>query len=72
MFNLFQKKSNSNEIINTKKEILNDFILILEDFQNTLESNLQWKRKEKTLENEINLTKENYLRQINDLNLKGE
>ena len=74
MFNLFHKnsKTDSNEILRTKKEIINDFISILEDFQNTMNSNVQWKKKKFVLDNQINLAKENYMRQIVDLNIKGE
>ena len=73
MFNLFQKKSkNEQEILNLKNELYNDFISILEDFQNTIDSNLQWKRKQLVLKNEVNLTKEVYEKKIEELNTNGE
>lgn len=73
MFNLFQKKSkNKQEILDLKNELYNDFISILEDFQNTIASNLQWKRKQLVLENEVNLTKEVYEKKIEELNTNGE
>ena len=73
MFNLFQKKSkNKQEILDLKNELYNGFISILQDFQNTIDSNLQWKRKQLVLKNEVNLTKEVYEKKIEELNTNGE
>ena len=78
---LFNKKSKqikklSNEVnrLNkqlyyNKKDDINNFILILEQLQETINTPMQWKQKVCTINNEIILALENYKNKIIELDI---
>ena len=54
-----------------KKDDINDFISILEQIQETNNENLQWKRRQCIIDNEINLALENYKNKIIELDINA-
>ena len=77
---LFNKKSKSieqsvqetkkvKEDYSKQKELINDFIFILEHIQDTNNENLQWKRRQCRIDNEITLAIENYRQKILELDI---
>lgn len=73
---LFNKKSKlaeqsvqetKKEDYSKQKELINDFIFILEHIQETNNENLQWKRRQCRIDNEITLAIENYRQKILEL-----
>lgn len=54
-----------------KKDDYNDFISILEQIQQTNNENLQWKKRQSTMNNEISLSIENYRNKILELDIKA-
>ena len=75
---LFNKKSKSieqsvqetkKENYSKQKELINDFIFILEHIQDTNNENLQWKRRQCRIDNEITLAIENYRQKILELDI---
>lgn len=69
---MFNKKSKKIEkllkaltkTIKEKRDLVEDFILILEDIQNTNNEKLQWKHKQLVINNKIDLAIENYKKKI--------
>ncbi len=80
---LFSKKSKqiedlSNEIVRlnhqlyyNKKEDINDFISILEQIQETINTPMQWKQKLCTMNNQTELALENYRNKIIELDINA-
>ena len=54
-----------------KKDDINDFIFILEQIQETNNENLQWKKRQSTINNEIDLVIENYKNKIIELDINA-
>ena len=54
-----------------KKDDINDFISILEQIQETNNENLQWKKRQCIINNEINLALENYKNKIIELDINA-
>lgn len=69
---MFNKKSKKIEkllkaltkTIKEKRDLVEDFILILEDIQNTNNEKLQWKHKQLVINNKVDLAIENYKKKI--------
>ena len=80
---LFGKKSEqietlSEEVIRLNRQLyynrkndINDFISILEQIQETNNENLQWKKRQCIINNEINLALDNYKDKIIELDIKA-
>ncbi len=75
---LFKKKVNvdkvktlEQQLYYNQKEDYNDFISILEQIQETNNENLQWKKRQSTINNEINLALENYRNKIVELDINA-
>lgn len=62
------KKSNNN-LVKKQKENIEDFILILNQIQDVINSKKQWKRKTLSINNSIDLAKENYIQKIVELEI---
>ena len=58
------------QLYSEKKELINDFILILEQIQETNNETLQWKKRQTIIRNEITLALENYEQKIVELKEK--
>ena len=74
MFNRKSTKINKltdkvNQSVKNQKEELNDFIFILENIQEVNNSNMQWKKKQKTINNTIDLTIERMRQKIVELDI---
>lgn len=54
-----------------KKDDINDFISILEQIQETNNENLQWKKRQSIVNNEISLAIENYRQKILELDINA-
>lgn len=54
-----------------QKELINDFIGILEQIQQTNNENLQWKKRQCRINNEIILAIENYENKIMELDINS-
>ncbi len=54
-----------------KKDDINDFISILEQIQETNNQNLQWKKRQCVINNEIDLALENYRNKILELDINA-
>ncbi len=75
---LFKKKVNvdkvktlEQQLYYNQKEDYNDFISILEQIQETNNENLQWKRRQCIINNEIDLALENYRNKIIELDISA-
>ena len=80
---LFNKKSKQIETLSkevfrlnrqlyyNKKDDINDFISILEQIQKTNNENLQWKKRQCIINNEIDLAIENYRNKILELDINA-
>lgn len=64
-------KELTKQLHSEKKELIEDFILILEQIQETNNENLQWKKRQSTIRNEISLALENYTKKIVELEEKS-
>lgn len=62
------KKSNNN-LVKKQKENIEDFILILNQIQDVINSKEQWKCKTLSINNSIDLAKENYIQKIVELEI---
>ena len=64
-----QKRINelNKRLYSDKKELIEDFILILEQIQETNNENLQWKKRQTIIRNEIALALENYEQKMVEL-----
>ena len=67
-----QKRINelNKRLYSDKKELIEDFILILEQIQETNNENLQWKKRQTIIRNEIALALENYEQKMVELKEK--
>lgn len=54
-----------------KKDDINDFISILEQIQETNNENLQWKKRQCIINNEISLALEKYRNKIIELDIRA-
>ena len=54
-----------------KKDDINDFISILEQIQETNNDNLQWKKRQCIINNEISLALESYRNKIKELDINA-
>ena len=57
------------QLYSEKKELINDFIRILEQIQQTNNENLQWKKRQCIINNETNLAIEHYRTKIMELDM---
>ena len=64
-------KTLEQQLYSNQKELINDFISILEQIQKTNNENLQWKKRQSTIKNEIDLAIENYRNKIMELDIKA-
>ncbi len=58
------------QLYSDKKELIDDFILILEQIQETNNENLQWKKRQTIIRNEITLALGNYEQKLVELKEK--
>ena len=67
-----QQRINSllEQLDSKQKELIDDFILILKQIQKTNNENLQWKKRQTIIRNEITLALENYEQKIVELKEK--
>ena len=69
---LSEKVNNLNsQLYYNEKDYIYDFISILEQIQKTNNENLQWKKRQSTIKNEIDLAIENYRNKIMELDIKA-
>lgn len=61
----------NNQLYYNKKDDINDFISILEQIQETNNENLQWKKRQCIINNELNLALENYKNKIIELDINA-
>ena len=66
-----KSKTLEQQLCLNQKELINDFISILEQIQKTNNENLQWKKRQKTINNEIDLAIENYINKIIELDINA-
>ena len=74
---MFNRKSNKikklqKELNNSNKEkieLINDFISILKNIQETNNTKMQWKHKQLVINNSVDLAVENYTNKIVDLDI---
>ena len=66
-----KSKTLEQQLCLNQKELINDFISILEQIQKTNNENLQWKKRQKTINNEIDLAIENYRNKIIELDINA-
>ena len=64
-------KTLEQQLYYNQKEAYNDFISILEQIQKTNNENLQWKKRQSTINNEIDLAIENYRDKILELDINA-
>lgn len=64
---LKQNLQSIKQLCSYKKDDYDDFILILEQIQETNNKNLQWKKKQTIINNEVSLAIENYNQKIAEL-----
>ena len=57
------------QLYSSQKENYNDFILILEKIQETNKEPMHWRRRQAVIDNQINLTIENYRDKILELDI---
>lgn len=62
-------KTLEQQLYYNQKELINDFILILEQIQETNNENLQWKKRQSTIDNEVTLAIQNYRNKIIELDI---
>ena len=67
-----QQRINSllEQLDSKQKELIDDFILILKQIQKTNNENLQWKKRQTIIRNEVTLALENYEQKIVELKEK--
>lgn len=75
---LFKKKTKvdkvktlEQELYSNQKELINDFISILEQIQETNNTSMQWKQKTCTINNQAQLAIENYRNKIMELDINA-
>ena len=56
-------------LVGMQKEVLDDFILILTQIQETNNEKMQWKHKQLVINNSIDLAIENYKKKIVELHI---
>lgn len=59
------------QLCSYKKDDYSDFILTLQKIQETNNERLQWKKRQKTINNEIDLAIENYGNKIMELDINA-
>lgn len=64
---LKQNLQSIKQLCSYKRDDYDDFILILEQIQETNNKNLQWKKKQTIINNEVSLAIENYNQKIAEL-----
>ena len=64
-------KTLEQQLYYNKKDDINDFISILEQIQETNNENLQWKKRQCIINNEINLALDNYKNKIIELDINA-
>ena len=67
-----QQRINSllEQLDSKQKELIDDFILILEQIQKTNNKTLQWKKRQTVIRNEVTLALENYEQKLVELKEK--
>ena len=61
----------NHQLYYNEKNDINDFISVLEQIQKTNNENLQWKKRQCIINNEISLALENYKNKIIELDIKA-
>ena len=64
-------KTLEQQLYSNQKELINDFISILEQIQKTINTPMQWKQKVCTMNNEVILALENYRDKIIELDINA-
>lgn len=59
------------QLFYNKKDDYNDFISILEQIQQTNNEKLQWKKRQSTINNKVDLAIENYRNKIIELDINA-
>lgn len=64
-------KTLEHQLYSNQKELINDFISILEQIQETNNEKLQWKKRQSTINNEVDLAIQNYRDKILELDINA-
>ena len=66
-----KNKTLEQQLYSNQKELINDFISILEQVQETMDTPMQWKQKTCTIKNQTQLAIENYKNKIVELDINA-